>query len=227
MPESYAGLRIDLREAATITGFEVMKKGKKNRPNPDEIVFQIDVDEQDQKVQNDLFNKTKALEVQPMLKLRPDAEFEPIKLGERKHLVYFNSNNDQKIRVLGVESKTVTIKSDDSVTPPSAMLKLPANISLQLFEQYVPDFIAAAKRGEVKLVLTPEGRPPCKIPCSRLVGDTMKVNLKAAMQALSKAIGGERDEAGETDVTLTLSVGDKPGLTITQWKLKRDKKKKD
>ncbi|UCE49665.1 MAG: hypothetical protein JSW47_05865 [Phycisphaerales bacterium] len=224
LPESYAGLRIDLREAATITGFEVMKKGKINRPNTDEIVFQIDVDDQDPKVQNNLFNKTKALEVRPMLKLRPDAEFEPIKLGERRHLVYFNSNNDQKIQVLDVKNNTVTIKSDDSVTPSSAKLKLPANISLQLFEQYVPDFIAAAKRGDVELVLTPEGRPPCKIQCSRLVGDTMTVNLKAATQAL---IDGERDEAGETDVTLTLSVGDKPRLTITKWKLKWDKKKKD
>jgi len=101
-------------------------------------VFQIDVDEQDQKVQNDLFNKTKALEVRPMLKLRPDAEFEPIKLGERKHLVYFNSKTDQKIRVLRVESKTVTIKSDDSVTPPSAMLKLPANISCNCLSSTYP-----------------------------------------------------------------------------------------
>jgi hypothetical protein len=221
LPESYAGLRIDVREAATITGFEVMKNVKIRRPNPDEIVFPIDVDEQ---VENGLFNKTKALEVRPMLKLRPDAEFEPIRLGERKHLVYFNSDTDQKIQVLGVDANTVTINAEGSVTPSLAKLKLPDNVSLQLFEQYVPDFIAAAKQGEVKLVLTPKGGSPCDITCSKLDGDTMEVNLEAAMEKLSKAIGGKQDEAGETDVTLTLNVGDKPELTITEWKLERKKK---
>lgn len=232
LPTRHGGVELHIRDADTITGF-VPVKADQSPARPDEVVFRIsDVTRQSAPIPV-LLGQSRSLETRVMLRANPAADPVEVKVAPRARLAYFSSAAEQMVEVLDVaHAGTVTIKADRTVSPAVARLRFPQCVPMPLFDQYVPAFTKAVAEGKVDLVLVPKstanGAQTRTIRVGSLdpVTREMRIDLAGALTGLSEVVGGNADENGETVVTLSLSIGggDVPGLTATEWKIKREKK---